>query len=419
MKVYKFGGASIKDAENIQNVGRILKQEGTDNCLLVISAMGKMTNAFENIVDSYCYRKETLDTSLEFVVEFHKKLIDDLFEKGDPIHEKVANLFRELNDFLAMNTSKEYDFLYDQIVCYGELISTTIVSDYFNKVGIDSVWNDVRTLIKTNNEFRDATVNWESTHFCINKSIDRSKLNIVQGFLGGDAEGNTTTLGREGSDYTSGIFAYCLDADQVTIWKDVQGVLNADPRVFTETQLLEQVSYEETIEMAFYGASVIHPKTIQPLQSKEIPLFVRSFVDLNSPGTKVSRGVAIKPLMPCFIVKKNQILISISTLDFSFMVEDNISHIFKLLHQYHLRVNLIQNSAISFSVCVDNKFNHFDEFYEKIQSSYKVTITKNVDLYTVRHFTDEATKSVNALGTSLLTQINKETAQIIIQKNKS
>ena len=419
MKVYKFGGASIKDAENIQNVARILQQEGTENCLLVISAMGKMTNAFENIVGAYCYQKENLKASLEFVVDFHANIISGLFEKEDEVHTEIDGLFGKLNDFLAQNTSKEYDFLYDQIVSFGEFVSTTIVSRYFTKVGIDTIWNDVRALIKTNNDYRDAAVDWESTHRNINQAIDRTKLNIVQGFLGGDADGNTTTLGREGSDYTAGIFAYCLDADQVTIWKDVEGVLNADPRVFTETQLLEQISYEETIEMAFYGASVIHPKTIQPLQSKEIPLYVRSFVDLNSQGTKVSRGVAIKPLTPCFIVKKNQILISISTLDFSFMVEDNISHIFKLLHEYHLRVNLIQNSAISFSVCVDNKFNRFDEFYEKIRSSFKVTIAKNVDLYTVRHFTDEALESVSALGTSLLTQINKETAQIIIEKNKS
>lgn len=415
MKIYKFGGASIKDAENIRNVVRILEQEGTENCLLVISAMGKMTNAFENIVGAYCYQEENLKTSIEFVIDFHANIINDLFEKQDETHEEIDSLFNELHDFLAQNPKKEYDFLYDQIVSFGELISTTIVSRYFTKVGINAVWNDVRELIKTNDAYRDAEVNWGLTHESIHQKINPSELNIVQGFLGGDSKGNTTTLGREGSDYTAGIFAYCLDADHVTIWKDVQGVLNADPRVFTQTQLLEQISYEETIEMAFYGASVIHPKTIQPLQSKEIPLYVRSFVDLNSKGTKVSRGVAIQPLTPCFIVKKNQILVSISTLDFSFMVEDNISHIFKLLHDFHLKVNLIQNSAISFSVCVDNKFNQFDKFYEKIKSSYKVTIAKNVDLYTVRHFTNEALEDVNALGSSLLTQINKETAQIIIQ----
>ena len=419
MKVYKFGGASIKDAKNIQNVARILKQEGTENCLLVISAMGKMTNAFEKIVDAYCFQSENLNTSLKFVVDFHENIITNLFEKSDKVHKDIDNLFENLKSFLAQNTSKDYDYLYDQIVSFGELISTTIVSKYLIKEGIDAVWNDVRKLIKTTSEYRDATVDWELTHTKINQDLDRTKLNIVQGFLGGDELGNTTTLGREGSDYTAGIFAYCLDADHVTIWKDVQGVLNADPRVFTETQLLEQISYEETIEMAFYGASVIHPKTIQPLQSKEIPLYVRSFIDTNLTGTRVSRGVAIAPLVPCLIVKKQQILVSISTLDFSFMVEDNISHIFKLLHEYQLKVNLIQNSAISFSVCIDNKFNHFDAFYSKIADMFKVNFTKDVDLYTVRHYNDDSLHSIHQLGKSLLTQINKETAQIIIQKNKS
>ncbi|MBL4604845.1 MAG: aspartate kinase [Flavobacteriaceae bacterium] len=419
MKVYKFGGASIKDANSIQNVVRILQQEGTENCLLVISAMGKMTNAFEKIVNAYCNQQKELSEAITFVTEYHANIVQDLFEEKHPIYEELAYLLIELQHFLTQNSRRDYDYVYDQIVSFGELISTTIVSRYFTKVGVSNVWNDVRTLIKTNSDHREAEVDWESTQKSITQKIDRKQLNIVQGFLGGDAVGNTTTLGREGSDYTAGIFAYCLGANYVTIWKDVQGVLNADPNVFTETQLLEQISYEETIEMAFYGASVIHPKTIQPLQSKEIPLFVRSFIDMDSQGTKVSRGVAIKPLTPCFIVKEKQILISISTLDFSFMVEDNISYIFKLLHQHQLKVNLIQNSAISFSVCVDNKFNQFDVFYEQIRTSYKVTFAKNVDLYTVRHYTNDALESINTSGTSLLTQINKETAQIIIQKNKS
>ncbi len=417
MKVYKFGGASIKDAESIQNVAHILQQEGTKNCLLVISAMGKMTNAFEEIVDAYYSQKGNLPEAIEFVSNFHKEIIKNLFEENDFIHKKAAALFAKLNDFLEQNTSEDYDFLYDQIVGFGEFLSTNIVSAYFTNIGIENTWNDVRKLIKTDSSFRDATVDWEATQEMINTTIDKAHLNIVQGFLGGDFKGNTTTLGREGSDYTAGIFAYCLHAKNVTIWKDVQGVLNADPRVFKETQLLEQISYEETIEMAFYGASVIHPKTIQPLQSKEIPLFVRSFKDSKLKGTKVSRGVAIEPLVPCLIVKKNQVLISISTLDFSFMVEDNISHIFKLLHEHQLRVNLIQNSAISFSVCVDNKFNQFDTFYQKIASSYKATFVKNVDLYTVRHFTNDSLQRIYNAGKSLLTQINKDTAQIIIQKN--
>lgn len=416
MKVYKFGGASVKDAKGIQNVAKILQQEGTENCLLVVSAMGKMTNAFEKVVHAYCYQKDELNASIKRIENYHFSIMDDLFESDHSVYQKVAGFLDELKAFANQPEVSPYDLCYDQIVCFGELISTTIVSDYLLSVGVYNVWNDVRTLVRTDDSYRDARVDWQETLTAISQMLDPTKLNIVQGFLGGNSQGNTTTLGREGSDYTAGIFAYCLNAESVTIWKDVPGVLNADPRVFEKTRLLEQISYEETIEMAFYGASVIHPKTIQPLQSKNIPLYVRSFVDRSLHGTKVTRGVAIHPQLPCFIVKKDQILVSISTLDFSFMVEDNISHVFKLLHEYLLKVNLIQNSAISFSVCVDNKFNQFDTFHDELQSSYKVEVIKDVDLYTIRHFDDASVEEINALGTPVFTQINKETAQIVIKK---
>ena len=417
MKIYKFGGASVKDAKSIRNVTNILQQDEHQNSLLVISAMGKMTNAFEKVIYSYCFEKEALSHSIEFIIQYHQSIINDLFDDPTKINIQVQKLFQQLNDFLQKNDSKDYDCLYDQIVCFGELLYTKIVSFYLTEVGIENTWNDVRKLIKTDTSHRDAKVNWKLTQHTILNKINSNKLNIVQGFLGGNESNITTTLGREGSDYTAGIFAYCLNAGSVTIWKDVDGVLNADPRVFEDTTLLEQISYEETIEMAFYGASVIHPKTIQPLQSKEIPLFVRSFENLQARGTKVSRGVVLKPMIPCFIVKKNQILISISTLDFSFMVENNISHVFKLLHHYQLKVNLIQNSAISFSVCVDNKFNQFDRFLEEVKSHYKVTFSRNVDLYTIRHFTRQALDSLREGKKSLLTQINKETAQVVLQEN--
>ncbi|MDB4207177.1 aspartate kinase [Flavobacteriaceae bacterium] len=417
MKIFKFGGASIKDALGVKNIAHILHQEGASNCLLVISAMGKMTNAFENIVNSYVNNdQEKLTESIDFTINYHTKIISDLFQDEHEIHQNITILFGEMIHFLAKNIAKEYDYLYDQIVCYGELLSTTIVSEYLTDIGVTNTWKDVRKLVITDAVYRDATLNWLETEQLIKTQIDSSKLTIVQGFIGGHSNGNTTTLGREGSDYTAGIFAYCLDAKNVTIWKDVLGVLNADPREFKETQLLNHISYEETIEMAFYGASVIHPKTIKPIQNKQIPLYVRSFNDLNSPGTKVSSGITIEPIVPCFIVKKNQVLISISTLDFSFMVEDNISDIFKLLHTYQLRVNLIQNSAISFSVCVDNRFNHFDQFYDEIKLVFKASFIKGVDLYTVRHFTNNSLNKIHNLGRSILSQINKNTAQIIIQK---
>ena len=417
MKIFKFGGASIKDALGVKNVANILQQEGASNCLLVISAMGKMTNAFENIVNSYVNNdQEKLVESIDFTINYHTKIINDLFQDEHEIHQNITILFGEMIHFLAKNIAKEYDYLYDQIVCYGELLSTTIVSEYLTDIGVTNTWKDVRKLVITDAVYRDATLNWLETEQLIKTQIDSSKLTIVQGFIGGNSNGNTTTLGREGSDYTAAIFAYCLDAKNVTIWKDVLGVLNADPREFKETQLLNQISYEETIEMAFYGASVIHPKTIKPIQNKQIPLYVRSFNDLNSPGTKVSSGITIEPIVPCFIVKKNQVLVSISTRDFSFMVEDNISDIFKLLHTYQLRVNLIQNSAISFSVCVDNSFNHFDQFYDEIKLVFKTSFIKGVDLYTVRHFTNNSLNKIYNLGRSILSQINKNTAQIIIQK---
>ena len=417
MKIFKFGGASIKDALGVKNIAHILHQEGASNCLLVISAMGKMTNAFENIVNSYVNNdQEKLTESIDFTINYHTKIINDLFQDEHEIHQNITILFGEMIHFLAKNIAKEYDYLYDQIVCYGELLSTTIVSEYLTDIGVTNTWKDVRKLVITDAVHRDATLNWLETEQLIKTQIDSSKLTIVQGFIGGNSNGNTTTLGREGSDYTAGIFAYCLDAKNVTIWKDVLGVLNADPREFKETQLLNHISYEETIEMAFYGASVIHPKTIKPIQNKQIPLYVRSFNDLNSPGTKVSSGITIEPIVPCFIVKKNQVLVSISTRDFSFMVEDNISDIFKLLHTYQLRVNLIQNSAISFSVCVDNHFNHFDQFYDEIKLVFKASFIKGVDLYTVRHFTNNSLNKIHNLGRSILSQINKNTAQIIIQK---
>lgn len=417
MKVFKFGGASIKSANAIKNVAKILNSQDLSNCLLVISAMGKMTNAFEKITDAYFNNdQEKLTESIDFTSNFHLKIINNLFAENHVIYQKITVLFGQLVRFLTQNKSRNYDYLYDQIVSYGELLSTTIVSDYLNEIKIYNNWVDVREIIITDAVFRDATVNWQETEKRIKTKIDFSKLTIVQGFIGGDLNGNTTTLGREGSDFTAGIFAYCLDAESLTIWKDVLGVLNADPREFKEVQLLEHISYEETIEMAFYGASVIHPKTIKPIQNKKIPLIVRSFKNLNSPGTKVSEGVTLEPTTPCFIVKKNQVLVSISSLDFSFIVEENISDIFKLFHKYQLKVNLIQNSAISFSVCVDNNLNHFDLFYNEIKNMYKVSFVKNVDLFTVRHFTENSLEGIYKLGTSLVTQINKNTAQIIIQK---
>ena len=416
MKIFKFGGASVKDAEGVKNLAKVVQQQGSENTLVVISAMGKMTNAFEEVIDAYFYKSDTLQKKRTQVESYHKKMMDDLFEKDNEIYTQIDTLFEELDWFLNRNTSQRYNYVYDQIICFGELLSTRIVSAYLKTVQLENNWLDVRNYIKTDSNYRDAKVNWTLTQQIITKKVAMHQLNVTQGFLAGNDTENTTTLGREGSDYTAGIFAYCLNAESVTIWKDVAGVLNADPRVFEETTLLEQISYEEAIEMAFYGASVIHPKTIQPLQNKEIPLYVKSFLNPTAPGTKVSKGATLVPYIPCFIVKKNQVFVSISTNDFSFMVENNLSYIFKKLHDYKLKVNLIQNSAISFSVCVDNKFGNFDAFYTALTNEFKIEFQKEVDVYTIRHFNAETKDTITKFGQTLLSQTNKETIQIVLKK---
>lgn len=414
MKIFKFGGASVKDAASVKNVTRILQSEGLKNTVVVISAMGKTTNAFEEVIDAYYNKSNELSTKIAVVKNFHLDLMNELFDKNDAIFEEVEVLLGELDWFLDRNTSSRYNYVYDQIICFGELLSTKIVSAYLTKIGVLNNWFDVRNYIKTDSNYRDAKVDWELTQKIISEKLDPTILHITQGFIAANDTENTTTLGREGSDYTAGIFAYCLNAENVTIWKDVPGVLNADPRVFDKTTLLEQISYEEAIEMAFYGASVIHPKTLQPLERKEIPLLVRSFINPKEKGTRVSKGTRLVPQTPCFIVKKNQILVSISALDFSFMVENNISDIFQKLHEYQLKVNVIQNSAISFSVCIDNKFKKFDAFYDELKTQFKIDVQKGVDLYTIRHFDDKAIAAIEAKGTFLLTQVNKETSQIVV-----
>lgn len=418
MRIFKFGGASIKDANGIQNLVRVLNNEGVENTLLVISAMGKMTNAFEKIVHAYLYNENELKSSISYVENFHRKIAVDLFDTQNSVFTEIELLIDQLQRFLIQNTAKDYNYVYDQIVCYGELLSTKIVSTFLKKSAIKNEWLDIRTIIKTDSNYRNAAINWQETEANCSSKIDLEILQITQGFISANDEGDSTTLGREGSDYTAGILGYCLGAESVTIWKDVNGVLNADPRVFDTTTLLEEISYQEAIEMAFYGASVIHPKTLKPLENKRIPLFVRSFLKLDSKGTKVSKGVDLLPKTPCFIVKKNQILVSISTNDFSFMVEDNISDIFKLLHDFKLKVNLIQNSAISFSVCLEDNYQNFNEFYNVLHPNFKIKYNTNVTLFTVRHFDDDSVKDIQRRGAVLLQQTSRETVQLAIAEKK-
>jgi aspartate kinase len=417
MRIFKFGGASVKDAEGIKNVFNVLEKVGHEDTLLVISAMGKTTNALELVIKNYFEKSNELHSSLQDVKKYHNQILLDLFDDEEhDVFYAVNSHFADLEYFLRSNKSPNYNFVYDQVVSYGEIVSTTIVSHYFNHAGVKNNWIDVRNFIKTNNNYRDSDVDWEKTQHFISKGVKKKALNITQGFLGSDENNFTTTLGREGSDYTAAIFAYCLNAESVTIWKDVPGVLNADPRYFENAILLNQISYREAIELAFYGASVIHPKTLQPLQKKEIPLFVKSFINPLLPGTSVSKGKDLEPLIPCFIVKKEQLLLSLSSIDFSFIMEENISEIFALLHQHKIKTSLIQNSAISFSVCLEDKFGNFNEVKNILSKKFKIAYNENVSLYTIRHFDEKAAKMVEKDKTVLVKQISRDTMQIVTKE---
>ena len=413
MKVFKFGGASIKDAPSIKNILEIISKYEKDNLVIVVSAMGKTTNALEKVVDSYFNDKAQLQSTISDVFNFHINILNNLFEKNHFIFSELNTSFKKLGSFIKSNKSPSYSFVYDQVVSLGELISSKIIYEYLLKNNIDCSLIDARNCIKTNSKYRGGKVQWDMTNKKIKELISDSKINITQGFIGSDSNNFTVTLGREGSDYSAAIFAYSLNAESLIIWKDVPGLLNADPKFFSNTKLLNQISYSETIELAFYGASIIHPKTLQPLQKKEIPLFVKSFKNPLSNGTVISKGVDINPLVPCYIFKENLILLKISSLDFSFMVEDNISHIFKQLHDFKMKVDVIQNSAITFSVCFFDKYNKINELIINLEGKFKIQIHKNVSLFTIRHFDEKSIKKISNKRKLLLEQRTEKTVKLI------
>jgi len=416
MRIYKFGGASVKDAEGIKNLFSIMKKEGFDKTLLIISAMGKTTNALELVVKNYFENKNELQYSINQIFEFHNTVLLELFsEKNYEVFKDIKLIFDNLKVFLKRNKSPNYSFVYDQVVPCGEILSTKIISAFLNLSGVKSNWLDSRELIKTDSNYRDADIHWKLTQKNISESIDKKKLNITQGFIGSNQNNFNTTLGREGSDYSAAIYAYCLNAQSLTIWKDVPGVLNADPRVFKNPILLDYISYTEAIELAFYGASVIHPKTLQPLQKKEIPLFVKSFLNPKGKGTAISRGIKIKPEVPCFIVKRNLNLLKLSSLDFSFIVEENISEIFQVLHENKMKVDLIQNSAISFSVCIYDKFNRLKELLSILKATFKVECVENVNLFTIRHFDEKSSDEILKNNELILEQRTDDVLQLIVR----
>ncbi len=419
MKIFKFGGASIKDAAGVKNVSEVLKTTNEKNLIIVVSAMGKTTNLLEKVIAEYLNDDRT--KCKEYVSEFkeyHLEILKGLFENPNHhVYQNISELFGKMASFLDGNKSKNHAFVYDQVVSFGEMVSSTIVSAYLSEIGKKNEFLDVRKCIKTDANYRDANVDWEATQKKILKKVNTNGITITQGFLGSETTNNfTTTLGREGSDYTAAIFAYCLNAENVTIWKDVPGVLNADPRYFTQTMLLNHISYREAIELAFYGASVIHPKTLQPLQRKEIPLYVKSFLNPTAPGTRVGKGATLDPQTSCFILKKDLVLISLSSLDFSFMMEDNIGDVFKWLHKHKMKVEMIQNSAISFSVCVNDKFNNLEALLAKLREKFSVKWNENVTLYTIRHFNPTEVKALAENKNVLLKQESKETVQLVIKE---
>ncbi|WP_291090723.1 aspartate kinase [Empedobacter sp. UBA7494] len=412
MKVFKFGGASVKDAAGVRNVASLLQSVGYENTCIVVSAMGKTTNALEEVVKRY-FEEQDFEKTINEVKEQHIALATELFDNPAEVSNEISQFFDDIVSFLRRNKSPNYSYVYDQVVCCGELISTKIISMYLNSIQINNEWLDVRDYIKTDNTYREGKVNWVLTEESI-KRLPNTGLFITQGFLGSDPNFFTTTLGREGSDYSAAIFAYCLNADNMTIWKDVPGVLNADPRYFDNAELLNHISYEEAIELAYYGASVIHPKTLQPLQQKEIPFFVKSFINPTEAGTEVAKGQPLDPKVPCFILKREQHLIRLSSKDFSFITEDKLSGIFNKLYDYQIKVNLMQNSAISLSLCLEDKYDNLEKFVADMNEEYKVQEENNVLLYTIRHFDADSDKVVSK-EKELLRQTVRETLQIVVK----
>lgn len=413
MNVFKFGGASVKDADGVRNLAEILKLYAQENALVVISAMGKTTNALEGVARSFYLKDGDAYTKLEEVKIFHKHILDCLFDAGHRVYQSVNNLFVEIEWAIEDEPRTEYAYEYDQIVSIGELLSTTIVTAYLNEIGIKNSWLDARDVIKTNNQHQNAIVDWDLTNELVLKLIDPNVLTLTQGFIGCTSENFTTTLGREGSDYSAAIFASLLKAEKLVIWKDVDGVMHADPRYFDHPVKMESLSFQETIELAFYGASVIHPKTLQPLKRNQIPLEVRSFVKPTEKGTWISEGEEVRPKTAFYILKKNQTLLSLSVKDLGFVVENHMSTIFSILCEHNAKVSIVQNSAVSCSLAIEVDEIYFDPLVARLSEEFKVKYNKGLDLLTVRHYQTEHIDALLSGKEVLLKQQNRTTLQLL------
>lgn len=418
MQVFKFGGASVKNAENIKNISSIISTYHSSELLVVVSAINKTTNKLEDVINAYFNQNGDYFGFLEEIKQEHFQVLHELFDDAaHPVFDDVANTFVEVEWILEEDPQDPYDYLYDQIVSLGEILSSKVVAAYLSHIGMNAKCIDARDYIHTDNTYREAKVNWELTEDKIRRDLPLildNNIVITQGFIGSTSENFTTTLGREGSDYTAAIFASCLNAEDITIWKDVPGVLNADPKWFAETELIPELSYTDAIELTYYGATVIHPKTIKPLQNKKIKLNVRSFINPEKSGTVIRTTNQTLPV-PSFIFKVDQVFINIQPRDFSFIVEDNLSHIFNRLHEHRIKINMMHNSAISFVISVDNTGANINTFLEDLEKRYKVSVEKGLELITIRYYNQQTIDRV-LVNKEIIRELKDQyTCQILVK----
>ena len=417
MKVFKFGGASVNSTAAVKNMAKIVEQYADEPLVVVVSAMGKTTNMLEQLVPGVRPIGEH-PTQLEQIYNYHIQIVQGLFpDTNDPIYSELTRLFDQLKQQSSQAPSS-YNYDYDQTVCFGELISTTIISHYLNSLHLENKWVDIRQVIRTDYNYREGHVDFAATQEA-SRVFDpmAEKIYITQGFIAGTPDGHTTTLGREGSDYSASILSYCLNATSMTIWKDVPGFLNADPKYFSDTVKIEQIPYNEAIELAYYGASVIHPKTVKPIQNKNIELHIKSFVTPEAPGSVIGPFDTIQPLTPLYIFKNNQILISVLPKDFSFIAEDNLQTIFATLAELNIRVNLMQNSALSFSLCIDDNELLLEQLRQRLSSQYLLRYNRGLQLITIRYYTQHIVDTIVGGRPILLQQRSRSTTQLLVQKS--
>ncbi|HAF28385.1 MAG TPA: aspartate kinase [Bacteroidales bacterium] len=417
MLVFKFGGASVKDSKGVKNLLNIVK-DYTDNLIIVISALGKTTNALEEILKTSIEDLNKSYSKYEDLKSYHLELVKELFpNENDKIYKDIKEEFDNLKKELNNKTYSSYDKKYDQVVSFGEILSTKIVSAFLNSQQLSNSWVDIRKVFITDDVFREASIDFEKTSINAESvfNFKNQTIYLTQGFIGATNDGFVTTLGREGSDYTAAALANVLNADKVIVWKDVDGILNADPQYFQDTEKLDKISYQEAVELAYFGAKVIHPKTLKPLHNKNIPLFVRSFIKPEGSGTEIDCFKKYDQNLPIFILKKDQMLISLFPKDLSFVFEDELSKIFKYLSEHRIRVNLIQNSAISISLCIDNSNSKSKQLIERFKEDYKVLYNDQLELLTIRHYSEDAIQKVTKGKKIYIEQRSRHTAHFVIK----